>query len=268
MKNARNHAFKLLGLLAALHLSPAFAAGTVFQKAAPDGAVELSNIEDGDSAQVPLMVEASPAKANPTGNVVATTKPAARAKAKKPLKQTTANGEPDDAQATDAENTDVAEQDKTAAEEGTETAGNAPGNAGAVEASAGTSNAAAAGSAGYANAIGTGSGVVTSGSSTGSGTTGGGTLTTGTGTGTNTTAGTGSSTGTTTTPGGTVAGSGGTGGTTGTGTAGTDTASLEAALQRYRQLMLQNGSVQASNPALTRRYLMVDRATYRGMLGM
>lgn len=254
MKTARNTTFKLLGLLAALHLSPAFAAGTVFQKAATDGAIELSNIDDGDAAQVPVLVDKTPAQANPSVGAPGRVTPLA--KARKPVKKLKPGSEADEEDAADPENSEVATQDKPGADDAQYN------NAGA------TRNDATAGAAGYANPTDMGRGVVTSGAVGGANTVAGGASNTGAG---NAGSGTGGTAPGTTTAGG-ASDTGGTtsAGATGTGTnaAGTDTANLDAALQRYRQLMLQSGAVQAPNPALTRRYLMVDRATYRGMLGL
>lgn len=236
--------------------------GAVFQRTENTQSIELSNIEDEGAARVPVVVESSApvtgvraAAQNPRPEQM----PAQPAPTRVVKKKLAADG---------TEETDVAEGEEAKATERQADAGRATGRerndempVSSMPTPVDGSNDAGAGASAGAGALpsftnGTSAG---SGSTAQSGTgTGTGTGSTGAGTGTNT-AGTGTS----------GSGTSGTGSVPSIPSAPTATTALEAKLETYRNQMLQEVvNAQVTNPALTRRYQMVDKATYQSRAGL
>jgi hypothetical protein len=260
MKYLKQFAGKMLVLTSTLGLGAALAAppsAAVFQRTTNTESVELSNIDETDTAQVP--VSTSPAAQSGAGAAEAKSLAAARnpgtpAKVAKKVKKKIrlADGTEEEV-LVDAD------------EDGTEQADAATGGSDARTASGARNNSESmgmGGNGGYSAAAGSSGGGYASGGYAGSGSQG---------TGTNTASGGGSGgsssgTGTNTA----ASGSGSTGGGSATVPAlPAPTSSLETKLETYRNLMLNDVThAQVSNPAITRRYQMMNRTTYQSLMGL
>jgi hypothetical protein len=286
MKRLRKFPGKMLALVSAMGLSAAIAApatpapavatsAAVYQRPSNSESIELSNLPE--EGAVPLPIALDPAASVGTSAPEAKTAGTASAKPsplkvkKKVLKKVT---KPDgteeevwvetDEEVDNTEVTDPAAADSGAKQgersasgaSGNETASrvgsSAPASSGGGMSSGGFSSGGYAGGSTGETSNGAGGTTAPNGGSTGSGTTGAA----GNGTGTNT-ASNGGSTGT------------GNTGTTGSGTTPAATTALETKLETYRNLMLNEvANAQVANPAITRRYQMMNRAAYQSRLGM
>lgn len=274
---------KLLAATSAFSLSVAFAAPPapvaaatpaatkVYQRTDNAESIELSNLDESDAAQTPLTLGAQPQTPGTTstssGSAKAAVAAAGRttpAKVSKKIKKKIrlADGTEEEVLVdSDDEDTDgLAQADGTAADSSRNDrfganarSGDANGGAGFV---GGNTQGAGYAGAGYAG--------------TGSGTSGGGSnVATGTGTATASSGTSGGGSGSGTGAGSSGSGSAGTvavgNGNTGTiAPLPTPTSALETQLANYRNLMLTEvAAAQVANPALTRRYLAMDRSTYQ-----
>jgi hypothetical protein len=284
MKRLKKFPGKVLALVSAMGLSAAIAAPTapatptsavVYQRPSNSESIELSNIPEEGAVPLPGALDpaASVGSSAPDAKAAGTAsaKPAPLKVKKKVLKKVT---KPDGTEEevwveTDEEvdNTDVTDpatadsgakpgERSASGASGNETASrvgsSAPASSGGGMSTGGFSSGGYAGGSTGETSNGSGGTTAPNGGSTGSGTTGA----TGSGTGTNT-ASNGGSTGT------------GITGTTGSGTTPTATTALETKLETYRNLMLNEvANAQVANPAITRRYQMMNRAAYQSRLGM
>jgi hypothetical protein len=242
----------------------AVAADTVYQRPGNTQSIELSNIDDVDAAQVPLVVDNKPARAATLAGAAQASpvdtpmplrsKRSALARAQG--KGTTAGEEEELADSSQPETTAVGAKDNVPAASAVDLPPEVNDNNG--------SSSMAYGGPGFA--------IGPSGATTSNPVSTGSTGTTGSSSSTGSTASTGSTVPATpsTQPGNTTATStpkprGDTGGSSTGSTAG-----LSTALQQYRQLMLQDAtdpSLLLGNPATSRRYVMVDRTTYQSRIG-
>lgn len=287
MKYLTTYSGKLLLVWSAMGLGAALAAppiATVYQRTDNTESIELSNLADDGTEQKALTLEV-PAAATGAGATEAravtsarSTPPKAR---KKVLKKVV---KPD---GTEVEQWVDSEEDSDSAD-GSGGVGTEPGTRSAAQADGagyqGNSmhisgggffggSGGSTGSSGYSNS---GGGSYSSGdTSTGTVSTGasGGASSSGTGSTTSTTSTATSTPGTATTPSTTSTASTSsvpkTTSTAGTGGAApVATSALQTKLETYRDMMLTEvTSAQVSNPALTRRYQMMDRATYQTRVG-
>jgi hypothetical protein len=256
MKTPRALRLYLLLYASGMLALPTFAADAVYQRATSSGGIELSNISD-DAAQAPVAVEsaqrAQPAAAVPA-QVAANPEPAKRAVAKRPKPKKTATDQADP-------NADPNAEDQEQSSDATDA------NADPAD----PKNAAASSAAG-SSAVGTNAGFgFSSGYSSGGAYSAGGGSAGAQGAGTTSVA--------------TDSGAGNTAAsrvpvtvaprpdTTGGTAAAPPVSNAEtAALSQYRALMLQQANavgntLSGTNPAISRRYLMVDRNTYQARIG-
>lgn len=266
-------------------------AGAVFQRAENTQSIELSNIEEDGAAQVPVVAAIPMSQSvgkDATVNKLPAKSPSKVAPTLVAKKGKTDGTEEADATEGDEENTTLqADADRRQGKDrGLDTASNrqsngnsemnaiglgsgaffsgGSGGAGNLQGgttgtsgfAAGSSDTGAGQSSGAVNTSGnTVSNATGSNTSSGSGAGSGATASSGTGTGT----GTGSGAGTTASSGN---------GATGAGSAGAPAPDITLGnkLEQYRNQMLQEvTSAQVTNPALTRRYQMVDKATYKSL---
>jgi hypothetical protein len=241
--NTLNRKICCLVLLAAgSALAPVFAADTVYQRSGNTQSIELSNIDDADAAQVPLVVDSKPARASiPVAKqaiVDAVPKPQrSKRGALARTEETPANSLEEEELAESSPIEKLAENVKDKVNALPEVAEPTLGND-----NSGSSNTS------YASAGTTvGQSISTTADST--------PPTTAAPATTPTTA----PSPTTTNPRTDTAGS-----------SAVSTAGLSTSLQQYRQLMLQDAAdpnLLLGNPSLSRRYLMVDRNTYQTRVG-
>lgn len=244
----------LLAFGAALLASTATAGGAVYMKGSPQGSVELSNLEDAAHAGAPLAVERSVVAAQPaTARPVAKRSPvrkrsAARHTAKGSVEPTDEEADRDTETSLDLDGTTRGPGDQAAV------TADSGANSGESRADGDSGLALKPAQGGYASSMGFGG--YTSGSTYFSaGADAAGTTQSGSSISTQTNS---------------TAGAAGVGSFSGSSNANINPA-LATALQQYRQLMIQDASTMGvsagSNPAITRRYLMVDRATYMSTQG-
>jgi hypothetical protein len=254
MRTSFTHAWQCAAMVSALATLPAAAADAIYQRTNPGASVELSNLDDGDAGQTKLVEgtakAAAPAAAESTAMVAPAkvTRPKAR---RLPGKGKDANGADEEANADEESTTD----ETRSASDGTA----------ADSASTAANDGSPQGQSGSAGGTGLGNGFSFS---------GGGMGTNGYATG-----GSGSSTGNTGYPANTGAGMADTGagagagaGTGSTATKGGDAplTGVSAILSQYRDLMLReaaSANYMNTNPAISRRYLQVDRSTYQARIG-
>jgi hypothetical protein len=277
----KTFAGKLLVLSSAMGLATAFAAppaptlpaaaaaAAVYQRTTNTDSVELSNLDEADPSQAAVPVTAGAQAGTPAAEpktAVARNAPATKPAKKVKKKVRLADGSEEeqwveeDADSTEQADANGSAADRTASGSRSEDSGSMGFNA-ASGSSAGSSGGYTGGYAGggtAGNTTGNSGGYVdnTAGQSSGVATGSTGTTDTTGGAGTGTTASTG------TTPG--TYGSGPT-------TLPTPTSALEVKLDAYRAQMLRevtNAQAANPNPALTRRYQMMNRGTYQSLKGM
>jgi hypothetical protein len=264
MKNLSKFAGPVVMLAAAWGACNASAAtaagGAVFQRTENTQSIELSNIEEEGAAQVPVSVEtAAPQNGAKAAVQSAVKTPAQPAPAKAPAPAKTAKKK---------SAADGTEEEETA-EGGEPLSRQAQADANRAADKDRNDNMLYSGGGMFNSATGVssfGTGTETTGNT-------GNTITSGTSGSTSTSTGTSMGSGTGTSGSTTTAGtSGGTGSGSGTGTvptAPTATTALDTKLESYRNQMLQEVvNAQVANPALTRRYQMMDKATYQSRGGL
>jgi hypothetical protein len=239
MKRLNPFTKKIVALTCAWGLGAALAASPdarVYVNTGNTDAVELSNLEDSAATQAPLALEAAPAGPVSASAPQAVTSRAAPVKVSKKTKKKIrlADGTEEEVWVDSEEDADA-----TALAEGRSSDGRNNDTNTTMGFGGGSS------SGGY--------GLMSPGAATSSGTSG-----------------TGSAIGAGAASGAGTAASGG--GSTGTGSVASvpvPTSALETKLASYRNLMLtEAGGTQIANPALTRRYQMMDRPTYRSRFGL
>lgn len=264
MKKSTPHAAALM-LLASLAV-PAWAAGNITQRQDAAHAIELTNLDDAETGQT-VVVEGTATTVAPAALPV----PLPRAQASK----STLRGKRLVAKDKTGDESDLGTEE--AADEGQAQEGAVTGDPQAeANRLAGTDNPGRsqdrsmtvstpnyAGGTSYANPYSQGSGYATGSGTTGSSSTGGTANSSNTG---SNSAGNAAATDTTASTGN----SGASSGNGGTGASAAPLTGIQAILSQYRNLMVQEASAANyinSNPALSRRYLAVDRTTYQTRLG-
>jgi hypothetical protein len=278
MKRLKNFPGRLLALSSAMSLSAAFAAQTapamptapaaapVYQRTTNTESIELSNLPEEGAVPLPTVedgaAQAGSSSADAKSAGTASAKPAPVKVKKKVLKKVTkADGTEEEVWVDSEEDADSADpavaDSSTKKDEGSATGStsmNSTGLGGSAPSSWG---------GGFSGAGHTGGGTADSSSGAGSGTP-------------TTTNGGSNGTGSTSTP---TASNGGTAGTgtpvvdprPGTGSSNAPapaTAALSAKLETYRNAMLNEVvGAQVANPAITRRYQMMNRSTFQGLIG-
>lgn len=237
---------------------PAQAADAVFQRQSASETIELSNLEEAGSGQAVLIEGAPHTAAAPSAPLARPQAHASNATLRG--KRLNAKGQAGTEAAADAESDastedSPAEERALASDEQTDPSALAsPQNQGAgTDKTASGASPMTGGGAGFSAPYNQGANSTAGGGSGSSGIAGSG----GAGTGT-------PGTGTT----GTTASSGGSGSSAGTGAA--PLSGLQAMLSQYRDLMVQEASAanyMNSNPAISRRYLAVNRTTYQARMG-
>lgn len=224
-------------LLVGSAFAPVFAAETVYQRAGNTQSIELSNIDDADAAQLPLVVDSKPVR---TAVPVATTKAVPDTVQKPQRSKRGALANTEEAPANTPEEEEIAESPVN--EKLAESVNDKAAVVSEMAEPASRNDNAGNSNASYAS----------------TGTTGGQTISTTTDSAPPSAA-VPLATSPSTSPRTDTAGS-----------SAVNTAGLSTALQQYRQLMLQDAAdpnLLLGNPSLSRRYLMVDRNTYQTRTG-
>lgn len=243
----------LTGVVAACHVSAASSTGgAVFQRTENTKSIELSNIDDEGAPQVPVAAETTVPLGGTKAAIQSPTKTPAQPRPPQVAKKKSAIDSVDDE--------DVAESEEPLTRQGRADAnrlGDQDRNENVlaiIPASAGVAT----------SSVGD---VINSG---GAGPTSSGTTSTSSGASTTAAPGSGAGTGTGTSVGtGTSAGAGNVPTVPSTPNAPTATSALDTKLEQYRNQMLQEVvNAQVTNPAITRRYQMMDKATYQSRGGL
>jgi hypothetical protein len=263
MTKSFKYALHCATLMAALAAMSAGAAESIYKNENSSGSVELTNLEEGDTAQTKIVEgttkDTTAVSAESTAKTKLTKSDCPKPKAKRPAKKTLGANESEETAVVDEEI--ACEEPQAAADptspvsdSATAKVGSSPDVQARTEDSAAASNSVSYG--------GSGNGVVANGTGTGIGTSASA------GTNASSTGSVPSESGTNTAGTGTAASGSGAGSTSADNN--TALSGVPAILSKYRNLMLQEATSANyinSNPAISRRYLQVNRSTYQARIG-